>query len=208
VGELASAGAAPLNRRRLLVAGGLAGGALGAAALTPLASLGPAADEALKRSPWRRGVALVDEDGHAVHASDLEVGGFLTAFPAGGAKEALAGPVVVCRVRPGELRLPAGRRGFAPAGLLAFSKICTHAGCAVSLFRYPLSPTTTSAGPALVCPCHYSTFDVTRAARPISGPAVRPLPQLPLRIERDGRLVAAGPLSGNVGPSWWGVREQ
>jgi ubiquinol-cytochrome c reductase iron-sulfur subunit len=208
VAELAAEGVAPLDRRRLLVAGGVAGCALGAAALTPLASLGPGADETLRRSPWRRGVALVAEDGRPVRASDLEVGGFLTAFPAGAAKQSLAAPVVVCRVRPGELRLPRGRKGFAPEGLLAFSRICTHAGCAIALFRYPLSPTTTGPGPALVCPCHYSTFDVTRAAKPISGPAVRALPQLPLRIEREGRLVAGGPLTGNVGASWWGVRER
>ncbi|MDX6631821.1 MAG: ubiquinol-cytochrome c reductase iron-sulfur subunit [Gaiellales bacterium] len=208
VEQLAAEGVAPLNRRRLLVSGGVAAGALGAAALTPLASLGPSVDETLRRSPWRRGVPLVDESGHAIHASDLEVGGFLTAFPSGAAKDALAAPVVVCRVRPGELRLPSGRQGFAPEGLLAFSKICTHAGCAVALFRYPLSPSTTGPGPALVCPCHYSTFDVTRAAQPISGPAVRALPQLPLRLDSAGRLIAAGRLTGRVGPSWWGVREQ
>jgi ubiquinol-cytochrome c reductase iron-sulfur subunit len=208
VAQLAAEGAAPLNRRRLLVAGGAAGCALGAAALTPLASLGPGVDETLRRSPWRRGVALVGDDGRAVTAADLEIGGFLTAFPAGAAKDALAAPVVVCRVRADELRLPPDRRHFAPDGLLAFSKICTHAGCAVALFRYPLSPPTTGPGPALVCPCHYSTFDVTRAAEPISGPAVRPLPQLPLQLGSGGRLIAAGPLTGNVGPSWWGVREQ
>jgi ubiquinol-cytochrome c reductase iron-sulfur subunit len=208
VEQLAAEGAAPLNRRRLLIAGGVAGCSLGAAALTPLASLGPGVDEALRRSPWRSGIPLVDEAGRAVHSADLEVGGFLTAFPAGAAKSALASPIVVCRVRPDELRLPADRKGFAPEGLLAFSKICTHAGCAVALFRYPLSEATTGPGPALVCPCHYSTFDVTRAARPVSGPAVRALPQLPLRIESDGRLVAAGPLTGLVGPSWLGVREQ
>jgi ubiquinol-cytochrome c reductase iron-sulfur subunit len=207
VEQLAAEGAEPLNRRRLLLAGGVAGCALGAAALTPLASLGPGVDTSLRRSPWRNGMALVDEQGRAIHAADLETGGFLTAFPAGAPKDDLAAPVVVCRVRPDELHLPAARRGFAPEGLLAFSKICTHAGCAVALFRYPRSPSTTSAGPALVCPCHYSTFDVTRAAKPISGPAVRPLPQLPLRIGPQGRLLAAGPLTCNVGPSWWGVRE-
>jgi ubiquinol-cytochrome c reductase iron-sulfur subunit len=208
VEQLLDEGAAPLNRRRLIVAGGVAGCALGAAALTPLASLGPSVGDTLTRSPWRRGVALVGSDGHAILASELEVGGFLTAFPAGASKELLASPIVVCRVRPDELRLPAGRRGYAPEGLLAFSKICTHAGCAVSLFRYPLSPSTTGERPALVCPCHYSTFDVTRAAEPIFGPAVRSLPQLPLRIDRAGRLRAAGPLTGNVGPSWWGARRR
>jgi ubiquinol-cytochrome c reductase iron-sulfur subunit len=109
------------------------------------------------------------------------------------------------RVRPDELQLPPERRAWAPEGLLAFSQICTHAACAVTLFRYPVNEPT-SKGPALVCPCHYSTFDVTRAAKPIFGPAVRALPQLPLAVARDRTLVAAGPLSGSVGPSYWGVK--
>jgi ubiquinol-cytochrome c reductase iron-sulfur subunit len=208
VEQLLEEGAAPLDRRRLIVAGGVAGCALGAAALTPLASLGPAVGDTLTRSPWRRGVALVDAEGRAIMAAELAVGGFLTAFPAGAPRDRLASPLVVCRIRPDELRLPSARRGYAPGGLLAFSRICTHAGCAVSLFRYPLSPSTTGERPALVCPCHYSTFDVARGAEPIFGPAVRALPQLPLRIDRAGRLVAAGRLTGNVGPSWWGVRRR
>ena len=57
-----------------------------------------------------------------------------------------------------------------------------------------------------MCPCHYSTFDVRRAARPVFGPAARALPQLPLRIDPDGVLVANGPLSGSVGPSWWSAK--
>jgi ubiquinol-cytochrome c reductase iron-sulfur subunit len=208
VDQLLAEGAEPLNRRRLLVTGGIAGCALGVAALTPLASLGPAVGDTLTRSPWRRGVALVNAEGAPIHAADLDVGGFLTAFPAGASREDLASPIVVCRVRPDELQLPSSRRGYAPGGLLAFSKICTHAGCAVSLFRYPLSPSTTAERPALVCPCHYSTFDVARGAEPIFGPAVRALPQLPLRIDRAGRLLAAGPMTGNAGPSWWGVRRR
>jgi hypothetical protein len=38
------------------------------------------------------------------------------------------------------------------------------------------------------------------------GPAVRPLPQLPLAIDEHGHLRAAGGFSDPVGPSWWGVR--
>ena len=208
VEQLLAEGAQPLDRRRLVVAAGIAGCALGAAALTPLAALGPGLDDALARSPWRRGVALVDEHGIAIQAADLEIGSFLTAFPAGASKRDFAAPLVVVRIRVDELRLPPRRRGYAPAGLLAFSKICTHAGCAIALFRYPLSPATSGERPALVCPCHYSTFDVTRGAEPIFGPAVRALPQLPLRIDRRGGLVAAGRLTGRVGPSWWDVGEQ
>ena len=78
-------------------------------------------------------------------------------------------------------------------------------GIFLTLFRYPASEAT-SKPPALVCPCHYSTFDVRRAAEPVFGPAVRPLPQLPLMVDSTGELRAAGDFSGPVGPSWWGVR--
>ncbi|HEY2335309.1 MAG TPA: Rieske 2Fe-2S domain-containing protein [Solirubrobacterales bacterium] len=195
-----------VTRRRLLGSAGAAAGlGLGAAALTPLASLGPHVGKLLEESPWREGTALVEENGLPVRAGELEVGSFLTAFAAGADKRDLAAAVVVVRVEESALELPPERRDWAPQGLLAFSKICTHAQCAVSLFRYPLYPER-SPGPALVCPCHYSTFDVLSGGNRVFGPAVRPLPQLPLRIEA-GRLVAAGELSGPVGASWGGVRE-
>ncbi len=141
-----------------------------------------------------------------VRAADLEVGSFLTAFADGADKEQLATSVVVVRVLPDELELPPERADWAPEGLLAFSKICTHAQCAISLFRYPLFAER-SPGPALVCPCHYSTFDVLKGGERIFGPAVRALPQLPLKIEA-GRLHAAGDFSGPVGASWGRVREE
>ncbi|HVY97551.1 MAG TPA: Rieske 2Fe-2S domain-containing protein [Solirubrobacterales bacterium] len=195
-----------LTRRRLLGAAGAAAGlGLGAAALTPIASLGPRVGDRLRESPWEDGTPLVEENDLPVRADVLEVGSFLTAFAEGADKRDLATSVVVVRVEEGELELPPERRDWAPEGLLAFSKICTHAQCAISLFRYPAFPER-SPGPALVCPCHYSTFDVLTGGNRIFGPAVRPLPQLPLKIE-GGRLLAAGPLSGAVGASWGGVRE-
>jgi ubiquinol-cytochrome c reductase iron-sulfur subunit len=196
-----------VTRRGLLGAAGAAAGVgLGAAALVPLASLGPAVGNRLAESPWKDGVALVEENGMAVKVEDLAVGSFLTAFAKGADKEGLATSLAVVRVRPEELELPEDRADWAPEGILAFSKICTHAQCAISLFRYPLFAER-SPGPALVCPCHYSTFNVLDGGQRIFGPAVRPLPQLPLRIE-DGALVAAGPLSGEVGASWGRVREE
>jgi ubiquinol-cytochrome c reductase iron-sulfur subunit len=110
------------------------------------------------------------------------------------------------RVAADTLDLPPERRTWAPGGILAFSQICTHAGCAITLFRYPVDEET-SKPPALVCPCHYSTFDVRRAAAPVFGPAARALAQLPLEVDRDGFLVAGGPLAGSVGPSWLDVRQ-
>jgi ubiquinol-cytochrome c reductase iron-sulfur subunit len=196
-----------ISRRRLLgTAGAAAGLGLGAAALAPLASLGPRVGSLLDESPWKDGTALVEENGVPVRADDLEVGSFLTAFADGADKRELASAVVVVRVQPDELELPREREDWAPEGLLAFSKICTHAQCAISLFRYPLFAER-SPGPALVCPCHYSTFDVLKGGERIFGPAVRALPQLPLKVE-DGRLYAAGDFSGPVGASWGGVREE
>ena len=103
----------------------------------------------------------------------IEVGSFSPRCPRAPTSASSARPVVVVRVDPATLRLPRAtpRRGR-PTGILAFSKICTHAGCAVSLFRYPLERADLQ-GPALVCPCHYSTFDVTRGAEPVFGPAGR-----------------------------------
>jgi quinol---cytochrome c reductase iron-sulfur subunit len=201
-----AAGADGISRRKLLAgSAGLAGAALGGALVVPLASLGPSTT-ALTSSPWRSGVRLVDENGVPVESTVLQEGSFLTAFPGGAEANTFGAPVVVVRVDPAGLELPPGREGWAPEGFLAFSKICTHAGCAVNLYRSPLYEPT-SPDPALVCPCHYSTFDVRRGAEVVFGPAGRPLPQLPLRIE-DGILVADGGLSGRVGPAWRGVREQ
>jgi ubiquinol-cytochrome c reductase iron-sulfur subunit len=201
------AGAEGVTRRRALVAAaGVACCGLAGAAVLPVTALGPSLDGAPDRTPWRRGRRLVDaRTGEALRADELEIGSFQSAMPEGADPEDLGAPVVVVRVEPRAIRLPPARRAWAPEGLMAFSQICTHAGCAITLFRYPVDEQT-SKGPALVCPCHYSTFDVLHGADPVFGPAARPLPQLPLAIRADRTLVAAGPLSGSVGPSWWGVR--
>jgi quinol---cytochrome c reductase iron-sulfur subunit len=200
------AGVEGVTRRRLLVvAGGGAGAALGAAVVVPLASLGPKIRDGLVSTPFRDGTRLVDEHSRPVRAADIPVRGFTTAFAEGANHSDEGAVVVVVHVEPSTLVLPAGREGWAPDGFVAYSKICTHAGCAVNLDRSPLYPPV-SPGPALVCPCHYSTFDVLRGGNRVFGPAGRPLPQLPLRIEA-GLLVAAGDFSGRVGPSWSGVRE-
>jgi quinol---cytochrome c reductase iron-sulfur subunit len=206
IDELRSGAEGITRRRALTCAAGAACCGLAGALVLPATSLGPALGDAPNRTPWRRGRRLVDAlTERPLRVEDLEVGSFASALPEGASAEDLGAPIVVVRVDPGRLRLPAARRGWAPEGVLAFSQICTHAGCAVTLFRYPVYEPT-SKPPALVCPCHYSTFDVTRAGEPTFGPAARPLPQLPLMLAADRTLVAAGPLSGSVGPSWWSVK--
>ena len=195
------------TRKRLIVgAAGAAGAALGAALLAPLASFGPWLDtESLYDAPWRRGLRLVDEGGHPYRADDIEEETFYTAYPEGVSHEELGSPVVVVRLTPSSLQLPRGRRRWAPDGILAYSKICTHAGCAIALYRKPTFPPA-EPGPALVCPCHYSTFNPATGGTVEFGPAGRPLPQLPLLIDSRRYVRAAGNFSGPVGPSFWGVR--
>ncbi|MFL5970574.1 MAG: ubiquinol-cytochrome c reductase iron-sulfur subunit [Gaiellaceae bacterium] len=194
------------RKRLLVVAGAGAGTALGAALLAPAASLGPVFDvSSLYRTPWRRGVRLVDEAGNVFRADDIEEETFYTAYPERADREQMGAPLVVVRLKPVELQLPDERRGWAPDGILAYSKVCTHAGCAIALYRKP-SFAPTQPVPALVCPCHYSTFNPATGGQVIFGPAGRPLPQLPLSIDGSGELRAAGNFSGAVGPSWWGVR--
>jgi ubiquinol-cytochrome c reductase iron-sulfur subunit len=201
----ARAGLDGITRRGLLAGvAGVAGAGIAAAVTIPVVALGPGLEEQLRRTPWHSGRALVDERGAPILAAAVEQGSFLTAFPEHGDQEDLGSPVVVVRVDPATLRLPPHRRTWAPEGILAYSKICTHAACAISLYRSPLSPTTQARGPALVCPCHYSTFDVLNGGGVEFGPAGRPLPQLPLSVDAHGALRAAGQMSGPVGPSWWG----
>ena len=194
------------RKRLLLLAGGAAGTALGVALVTPAASLGPFFDvNSFYRTPWRRGIRLVDEVGRVFHVDDVEEETFYTAYPERADREQMGAPLVVVRLKPAQLQLPADRHGWAPDGIVAYSKICTHAGCAIALYRKPKFPPV-EPKPALVCPCHYSTFDPARAGKVLFGPAGRPLPQLPLQIGPSGELQAAGNFSGPVGPSWWGVR--
>ena len=196
--------------RRKLVGGAAtaAGGALGLALVAPALSLGPALDtDELRWSPWKRGTRLVHEDGAPFSASEIEKDTFYTAYPEHEPRSDIAAPVVIVRLDPSELRLPPERKDWAPLGILAYSKICTHAGCALGLYRKPMFPPV-EPSPALVCPCHYSTFDVADGGNVLFGPAGRALPQLPLMIDRRGRLRAGGNFSGPVGPSWWGVRKK
>ena len=197
-----------ITRKRLLgTAGAAAGGALGFALITPALSLGPVLDtSSLHNTPWRRGRRLVDDKGRPWTSTDIELGQFYTAYPEGADKDEIGSPLVVVRLDPGALKLPAGRASWAPNGILAYSKICTHAGCAIALYRAPLFEPT-EPKPALVCPCHYSTFDPADGGTVMAGPAGRNLPQLPLEIGPNLVLRAAGNFSGPVGPSWSHVRD-
>ena len=183
------------ERRRLLMRALVAaGGAIGVAALFPIRSLGPRPGRTLLRTSWRRGSRIVTEDGRVLHSSDVPLDGLLTVFPEGHAGSADAQAVLV-RVEPGLIRHRPGRTDWAPEGLLAYSKVCSHAGCPVGLYQ--------ADNHQLLCPCHQSAFDVLDGAKAVTGPAAFPLPQLPVMVDPDGTLRAGGDFSEPVGPGYW-----
>ena len=168
--------------------------ALGLAALFPIRSLGPSPGRSLFRTRWRPGARLVDEDGAPVTAGALQVGSVITVYPEGFVGSADSQTLLI-RVEEELLDLPADRMAGAPSGYVAYSKVCTHAGCPVGLYRAETR--------SLLCPCHQSTFDVLQGAEPVFGPAVRPLPQLPIEIDPEGYLRALGDFSDPIGPGFW-----
>ena len=186
-----------------------AGGTLGLAILTPAVSFGPLFHVGdFLRTPWRRGRRLVDEHGRPYKASDIEENDFYLAFPEGSSssqQEQMAASLVLVRLPPDKIDLPRHLVGYDAHGILAYSRICTHAGCAITLYRAPLFQPD-EPKPALVCPCHYSTFDPATGGTVTFGPAGRDLPLLPVYEDSGGYLRAKGNFDGPVGPSWWGVR--
>lgn len=181
----------PRGRRGLLATGTVA--AL-AALVAPVVVLGPRATRDRRRTSWQAGARLVTRDGGPVSVGTVSVGGLTTCWPEGSV-DAADSSVVLVRVPPDVLSPAPGREDWAPEGHVAYSKLCTHMGCPVGLLQSdPL---------VLVCPCHQAIFDVADAARPLGGPASRPLPQLPLEIDGDGVLRARGDFPDTVGPGWW-----
>jgi rieske iron-sulfur protein len=89
----------------------------------------------------------------------------------------------VLLVRLINARLSAAEHDLASQGVVAFSAICTHAGCMVSGWR--------ASDGYFLCPCHGSMYDPSVGARVVGGPAPRPLPALPLRPNRGELTVAA-----------------
>ena len=190
--------------RRPLIKASLAGAAAlaGLPAVIMLRDLGPLPGNSLNETNWKSGTKLVTDPGdRPIKASDLEVGAVAQVLPEllPGQKRTLEDigkdAVLLIRLRSAEFQLDAERLSWTHEGIIAFSKICSHMGCAVALYEQTTKH--------LLCPCHQSTFDVTRAAKVIFGPSARPLPQLAITVDGDGNLIAKQPFSEAVGPSFW-----
>ncbi len=100
------------------------------------------------------------------------------------------------------LRLPRPVEGGLSADgahYVAFSRVCTHLGCSVSLvrdeevlaFAFNYRPPQGERHPQLGCRCHYSVFDPLKAGEAVFGKALAPLPRVRLE-RRGGELFATG----------------
>jgi rieske iron-sulfur protein len=150
----------------------------------------------------RKGDLLVlsegDHEGELIKPGDLTLGGPpVHAWPKDPKtsvirKGSRLNEIVVIRLDPGEL--DEETRSRSADGIVAYSVVCTHAGCPVSEW------VKAAEGDKIVlkCPCHNSEFNPRESAQVTFGPAPRRLAALPLTIA-DGSLTVAATFVGKVG---------
>jgi rieske iron-sulfur protein len=100
--------------------------------------------------------------------------------------------IIVIKLDPAEL--DDDTRARAADGIVAYSAICSHAGCPVSEWVKGEGNGKT----VLKCPCHNSEYDPRTSAQVVFGPAPRRLAALPLAVSGDS-LTVAGSFVGKVG---------
>src|SRR5882762_4938458 len=91
--------------------------------------------------------------------------------------------VLLIRLNPGD------SQANAAGDVLAFSALCSHAGCDVTQWIPEMG--------ILSCDCHQSEFDAKANGRVVGGPAARPLPPLLLKVE-GAQLVVAKPFAAPI----------
>ena len=135
-----------------------------------------------------------EKEGQIITPADLPLGGpQQQAYPMDpGAKIVRNGSTLnlILLIRLDPAQLSEETRALAADGVVAYSGVCTHQGCAVSMWR--------AEAKTLFCACHGAQFDPRDRARVVDGPAPRRLPMLPIKVV-DGALTVAGGFTGRVG---------
>lgn len=180
----------------------------GAMALVPLSGvvllrdLGPLPEDKLRHTLWKKGKLLVNENtNEPLRPEDIAVGSLAFAKPEGlevhdeeFQEEIAKAALMIVRLEPKDIK-DKRELDWSHEGIVAFSKICTHVGCPVSLYEQQTHH--------VLCPCHQSTFDLSDGARVLFGPAGHRLPQLKISVNKDGFLEAQGDFAEPVGPAFW-----
>lgn len=139
-----------------------------------------------------------DRAGEIIKPGDLKLGGPpLHAWPKD-PKTSLVrdgsrlNEVLIVKLDPAELDDDAKAR--AVDGIVAYSAICSHAGCPVTEWVKAQE----GDKDVFKCPCHNSEYDPRQSAQVVFGPAPRRLAALPL-ASADGALTVAATFVGKVG---------
>jgi len=180
----------------------------GALALFPLSGvvllrdLGPLPGTKLRHTLWSKGKLLVNMNtNEPLRPSDVVVGSLTFAKPEGLEEhdeefqtEIAKAALMIVRIQPDNIK-DKQELEWSYQGIVAYSKICTHVGCPISLYEQQTHH--------VLCPCHQSTFDLSDGARVIFGPAGHALPQLRIGVNDEGYLEALGDFDEPVGPAFW-----
>ncbi|RFU83506.1 ubiquinol-cytochrome C reductase [Streptomyces triticagri] len=180
----------------------------GALTLVPLSGLvllrdlGPLPEDKLRHTLWSKGKLLVNQNtNEPLRPSDVRVGSLTFCKPEGLEEhdhdfqtQIAKAALMVVRIKPDDIK-DKQQREWAHEGIVAYSKICTHVGCPISLYEQQTHH--------VLCPCHQSTFDLSDGARVIFGPAGHALPQLRIGVNEEGYLEALGDFEEPVGPAFW-----
>ncbi|MEU0689791.1 cytochrome bc1 complex Rieske iron-sulfur subunit [Streptomyces uncialis] len=180
----------------------------GALALFPLSGvvllggLGPAPGTKLRHTLWSKGKLLVNMNtNEPLRPEDVTVGSLTFVKPEGLEEhdhefltEIAKAAVMIIRLQPGDIK-DKQELAWSHDGIVAYSKVCTHVGCPISLYEQQTHHA--------LCPCHQSTFDLADGARVIFGPAGHALPQLRIGVNSEGYLEALSDFDEPVGPSFW-----
>ncbi|MEU3253998.1 Rieske 2Fe-2S domain-containing protein [Streptomyces sp. NPDC006997] len=192
-----------LGRRKLL-----RNTMLGALTLVPLTGvvllrdLGPLPGTKLRHTLWSKGKLLVNMNtDEPLRPADIAVGSLTFAKPEGLDEHAedfnneiAKAALMIVRLQPGDIK-DKRELEWSHEGIVAYSKICTHVGCPISLYEQQTHH--------VLCPCHQSTFDLSDGARVIFGPAGHALPQLRIGVNDEGYLEALSDFEEPVGPAFW-----
>jgi rieske iron-sulfur protein len=154
----------------------------------PLVGLTQVFERSYSGPIYSDGVHLVDAAGERIGTDRLEPGEQMTVFPETH-PEVDDAPTLLVRFDQDDYGGETNAE-FVVEGHVAYSKVCTHAGCMVS----------DEEDSTLICPCHAGKFDPLSGASVVGGPPPRPLPQLPLTVSEEGFLVATGDFAGAIGP--------
>ncbi|MGH6654693.1 MAG: cytochrome bc1 complex Rieske iron-sulfur subunit [Actinocrinis sp.] len=195
----------PLIRRTLLGAMTI----LPLPALWILRDLGPLPQDTLRHTAWKPGERIINNNtvsldgttGTGIKPEEITIGSLVTARPASALQSGedfnnlmAKSAILLVRMDPADIH-SSQERDWGHQGIVAFSQICTHVGCPVTLYEQQTHH--------MLCPCHQSTFDLTEDGKVIFGPAARSLPQLPITVDAEGYLVAQRDFDAPVGPSFW-----